>query len=116
MKTLLLDRDQWDLVLDSFGNIALAGNPYSIAQDVASAIKTFQGEVWYDKQLGIPHFEQILGHWPPIPLVKSLITEQALGVPEVAQAQVIVTGLKGRTLAGQVQVIDTAGQVQGVTF
>lgn len=116
MRTLLLDRTHWDLVLDAFGSIALADQPYAIAQDVASAIRTFQGEVWYDNRLGIPHFEQVLGHWPPLPLVQSLITQEALKVPEVARARVVITGISGRTLAGQVQIIDTAGQEQGVEF
>ncbi len=41
-KTLLLDTDEWDLVLDANGDIALADEPYAISQDVASAIRTFQ--------------------------------------------------------------------------
>ena len=42
MKTLLLRPDTWDLTLDSAGNIAVAENPYALAQDAASAIKLFQ--------------------------------------------------------------------------
>ena len=43
-KTLLLDLNAWDLVLDSSGNIALASEPYSVVQDVASALRTFAGD------------------------------------------------------------------------
>ena len=39
--TLLLDQTEWDLVLDASGNIALASPPYALAQDVASAVRTF---------------------------------------------------------------------------
>ncbi|AJJ19826.1 hypothetical protein [Yersinia intermedia] len=53
--TLLLDRTAWDLVLDANGDIAMASLPYSIAQDVASAIKTFIGECWYDTSQGVPY-------------------------------------------------------------
>jgi hypothetical protein len=35
-------------VLDAEGNIAVASEPYSLAQDAASAIKTFAGEVFWD--------------------------------------------------------------------
>ncbi len=49
-----LDTVAWDLTVDTTGNIAVASNPYSMAQDAASAIRTFQGEVYYDTTLGIP--------------------------------------------------------------
>ena len=39
--TLLLDPDTWDLTVDNNGNIAVAAPPYAVAQDVASAIRTF---------------------------------------------------------------------------
>ena len=53
--TLLLDLTNWDLVLDVNGNIAIARPPYALAQDAASAVKTFQGECYYDTTLGIPY-------------------------------------------------------------
>ena len=57
MSTLLLDRTYWDLCVDSSGNLAVASEPYSLAQDAASAIKLFQGEYIYDTTIGIPYFE-----------------------------------------------------------
>jgi len=69
LNTLLLDQTAWDLVIDSNGNIAMASPPYSLAQDVASAIKLFQGELWYDTSKGIPYFNEILGHMPPLSLL-----------------------------------------------
>ncbi len=42
--TLLLDQVTWDLAVDTSGNIAVASDPYSQAQDAASSIKTFAGE------------------------------------------------------------------------
>ena len=99
MKTLLLDRTVWDLVLDTSGNIALASNPYAIAQDVASAVKLFLGECWYDTTKGIPYFDQA-----------------ALTVPEVVQAQCTIVSIKDRVLTGQIEVIDTEGVSHNVTF
>ena len=52
--TLALELQDWDLCVDTSGNIALATEPYAIAQDVASACKTFLGECWYDTTYGIP--------------------------------------------------------------
>ena len=65
MKTLLLDRTAWDLCLDSNGNIALASEPYSLAQDVASAVRLFLGECYYDTTKGIPYWTEVLGMLPP---------------------------------------------------
>jgi hypothetical protein len=70
VRTLLLDTATWDLVLDVKGNIAIASEPYSLAQDAASAIKTFLGEVWYDTTQGVPYFEQILGKPPNVELMR----------------------------------------------
>ncbi len=93
--TLLLDRSAWDLVTDANGNIAVASNPYSLAQDAASAIRLFQGECWYDTSKGVPYFTQVLGKLPPLAFVKSQFAAAALTVPEVASATVYITSLTG---------------------
>ena len=69
MSTLYLT-PKWDLCVDNSGNIALATEPYALAQDVASAIKLFKGELWYDAQKGVPYFEKILGKRPPAALFR----------------------------------------------
>lgn len=102
MKTLLLDQVAWDLVLDASGNIALAADPYSVAQDVASAIKTFLGEVYYNTSLGVPYFQQILGKRPAIQTMKAQFVRAALTVPEVTAATCYLSSLKNRTVTGQV--------------
>lgn len=100
--TLLLDTVQWDLVLNAAGNIAMASPPYALAQDVASAIRTFLGEVWYDTRLGIPYFEEILGHAPPPQTFEQYMAEAALTVPGVVNAQCTITSINNRQLRGQV--------------
>jgi hypothetical protein len=116
MKTLLLDQVVWDLVLDASGNIALAAEPYSIAQDVASAVKLFLGELWYDTTKGVPYWQQILGQWPPLELVRQKITDAALTVPDVVQARTIITAFTNRQLSGQVQCVDSTGANHNVSF
>lgn len=115
-RTFLLDRDKWDLVLDASGNIAVADAPYAVAQDVASAIQTFNGECWYNTDKGIPYFDKILGQFPPSQYVSSLIVDEALKVKDVATARMAGIGLENRVLTGQVQVIDTDGIESGVIF
>ena len=115
-KTLLLDRSKWDLVLDSAGNIALASPPYALAQDVASAIKLFLGELWYDSTKGIPYFQKILGHLPPASLLSGYVENAALSVPGVVQARCTLTELTDRKMSGVVNFIDETGAANNVSF
>lgn len=116
MKTLLLDRTVWDLVLDAAGNIALASDPYSRAQDVASAARTFLAECWYDTTKGIPYFENVLGQLPPIELLREHLVRAAMTVPGVVSARCIITSVVDRTVVGQIQFIDVDGESRNVAF
>lgn len=109
MNTLLLDRSTWDLCLDSSGNIAMASDPYSLAQDVASAIKLFKGELWYDTTQGVPYWQQILGQAPPVSLMKAKFVAAALTVPEIVAATCYIQSVTGRVVTGQVQCTDSSG-------
>lgn len=114
--TLLLDNSYWDLVLDSNGNIAVAAPPYAVAQDVASAIKTFEGEVYYDTTLGVPYFQQILGMTPPLSVFQADMVAAALTVPSVQSAVCTIQSFQGREIKGQVQFTTSAGQTGSVTI
>ena len=115
-KTLLLDRSAWDLVLDSGGNIAVASPPYALAQDVASAVRLFIGELYYDTKKGIPYFENVLGKLPPISLLTGYIERAAATVPGVVSAQCAISALNSREITGQVKFIDETGVVNAVHF
>lgn len=114
--TLLLDRSAWDLVLDASGNIALAGEPYATAQDVASAVRTFIGECWYDTFQGMPYWDRVLGQLPSLTYLKSELVRVALTVPNVAEAKAVVISFDGRVLSGQIQITDNSGRVVLSTF
>lgn len=109
MNTLLLDRTTWDLCLDAHGNIALASNPYSIAQDAASAMRLFEGELYYDTSKGVPYFQTILGHHPPLGVLKAALRTAALSVPETTTASVFISDIAGRAVSGQVQIQSSTG-------
>lgn len=116
MDTLILAQDTWDLITDISGNIALATEPYSIAQDVASAVRVFKGELWYDTATGIPYFQTVLGQAPSMQYLRTAIEARALTVPGVVQAQCLFARLEDRKLRGQVQIIDTTGASNNVSF
>lgn len=112
MDTILLDRSAWDLVADANGNIAAASDPYSQAQDAASAIRTFTGDAYYDTTLGVfPYFSS-----PPLSLLRADLVAAAKTVPGVVSAQAFVSAVADRNLSGQVQITNSAGASQAVGF
>jgi hypothetical protein len=116
MNTLLLDQTTWDLVIDADGNIAMASGPYALAQDAASAIKLFQGELWYDTVPGVPYWSRILGRMPSLTFIKTQMVAAALTVPGVVAAVCFISGFTGRALSGQVQITDTNGVTAVAAF
>lgn len=123
MNTLLLDIDLWDLVADASGNIAMATEPYSLAQDVASACRTVLAEVWYDTTLGILYLPStnpgaILGRNPPLPVLQELLVAAALTVPDVVKATAILQAFNfvTRQATGQVQFTDINGNTNTVSL
>lgn len=116
MKTLLLDVAGWDLLTDAARNIAAASAPYQLAQDVASALRTFLGEVWYDTSLGIPYFSEILGHTPPVTFFQELMVQAALTVPGVASAECTIEAFEDRRVTGQVAFKTDDGQIGAVAL
>lgn len=116
MSTLLLVTDAWDICLDSGGNIALARPPYARAQDVASAVRLFRGELWFDVRPGVPYFEDILGHAPPVSFFEAAMVSAALTVPDVVSARCIIEGVDARTISGQVTFTAVDGSTQTVAL
>lgn len=114
--TILLDAVAWDMVLDASGNIAMAAPPYSLAQDVASAIRLFKGELYYNTAKGIPYDQEILGQLPPASVLTNAIEQAALTVSGVISARCIVQSYQGREVSGQLQFIDETGAAHGLHF
>ena len=116
MQTLLLDPKSWDLLIDASGDIAMASEPYSQAQDAASAIKLFESELWYDTTKGVPYWASILGLAPPMSLMKAKWVAAALTVPGVATAVCFISSFKDRFVQGQVQIKNVADKTAAVGF
>lgn len=115
--TLLLDRTDWDILLDADGNIALASEPYSLAQDAASAIKTFSSECYWDTSIGVPWLTAIFGKNPSISQLKGYFIGAAKTVPDVASARCFITAVTRRTVSGQIQVTSAStGKVSVAEF
>lgn len=117
MRSMLLDRSTWDLVVDAHANIAVADDPYSQAQDCASAQRTFAGECWYDTTKGVPYWSDVIGKRLSAAFLRSKLVGAAKTVPGVRAARVFFTGLSAsRELTGQTQITDSTGAQQVVAF
>lgn len=124
--TLLLDPDAWDLVLDNAGNIALAaslypddpvrGEAYGQAQDASSQIRLFQGELIYDTTQGIPYWEEILGHLPPVQLMTAKFEQAALLVSGVVDAAATIDSVADRLITGRVEITNQDGVTIAAEF
>jgi len=115
MKTIFLDPVAWDLCLDTSGNIALAAEPYAVAQDVASECRLFSGELWYDTTRGIPYFSKVLGQPLNAAYYGARLRAAALSVPTVVFAKVTLGALQNRSLIGQIQFTTLDGTTQTVS-
>lgn len=121
--TLYLDPLLWDLAVDANGNIAMAAPNYALVQDVASACRTFLGEVYYDNSIGVPYIrnppgsgQELLGTTPPLSVLQGAMAAAALTVPYVQSATVVVTSFENREAQGQVQFTTQNGQSLQVTL
>lgn len=103
MRTLYLNPVTWDLVVDNYGNIACADNPYQFAQDVASACRLWKGEARYNTVRGIPYETALLGKFPAPSLILSWYRTEAMSVEGIESAEVTIDYLKDeRRLTGQI--------------
>lgn len=108
--SLLLDTDLWDIQLDDKGNLAITGNPYACAQDVATACSTFRGECIYNVNAGLPYRQSILGFNPGTGAVQNWLQNEALRLPYIAQASAtIIQDNTVRAASGVIVVVDTNG-------
>lgn len=98
MTTLKLN-GSWDLELDATGDM-IATDQY-LAQDVASACRTFKGEYIFDTDYGIPYFQDVLGKGD-IPMLQHYLDVQGKEVEGVEQLQFRNLSLTKRGVTGTI--------------
>lgn len=116
MDTLLLNPVTWDLINDGAGNIAMASEPYSLAQDAASACRAYLGELYYDTTQGVPYDQSILGKPLVLSFLRQQLEEAAETVPGVVSAVVLISSFVDRQVTGQVQVTDVNNNTTVASF
>lgn len=104
MKTFALDQTTWDLFLDTNGNWGIAENPYSVAQDASTAMRTFLGEKIFATDEGVPYLEELLGKAAPLQLVQSLMDNEALRAPDSKSASTEILESEGGKVTGETKI------------
>lgn len=113
-KRSLFLNDNWDINLDSAGNIATTRGLYCDAQNVANAIRLFTRDAYLAQTQGVPHFSLDLGVMPALSEVRAWYRKTAVKVENIRSAVVEITGFDpgSRTLRG----IITATSMNGQSF
>ena len=101
MDALTLNKD-WDLSVDSQNNISMIAGPGAVAQNVASACRTFQGEVYYDTDLGIPYRVKVFGVSAQPSLLSSFFESTAKNVSDVTDVKVNIALNSDREVTGSI--------------
>lgn len=112
-RTLLLDRDAWDITLDGVGRIALTQGDVATAQNVANESRLFTKDAYFTQDRGVPHFAVELGRKLSASVLRSYLRKAALLAPDVKEvADVEVTELdpKTRKLSGSIQFTTKEGE------
>lgn len=106
MKTIGLD-GSWDIYVDVYNNIAIKESLHRLAQDVASSVRVFGGELPRDIERGIDYngidgLQETLNHD---------ILEQVYRIEGVAEATVEYERRENRVLEPTIYVKSTEGDV-----
>lgn len=93
MKTWKLDKD-WDVSLDDLNNIAMVDGNDRLAQDVASSVRVFKGELPFDIDRGVAYDkpDEVRN------TLKNDMNEQALLVDGVSDSITVFNNLTDRLL------------------
>lgn len=127
--TLALTAD-WDLDLDDQGSLRTFGDAtpsrnaqidqtgpgMRLAQDVATRLRAWRGEVWFDVNQGIDYV-RYLGEAPAVVQLSADYQAEALQVPECNTALADLTlATIGRTLTGTLYLTDLTGYAAEVAL
>lgn len=113
--TLFLE-DDWDLHVDSAGNLPREFGAYSVAQNVANAFRLFTDDAWYFPEKGIAHFLIELRKAPLLNVLKVRLKAAALTIDGVADCEIDLLNWENRELSGMAVLTLTNGETLNVEF
>jgi hypothetical protein len=94
--------DNWDITLNSGGNITTTSGKYADAQNVANATRLFTHDAFLAQDEGIPHLSVDLGVVPALSEVRSWYRKRARAVDNIRNATIEITDIdqETRTMRG----------------
>lgn len=110
-RTLLLTK-KWDVTLDGVGRIALTGEDFATAQNVANEARLFTNDAYFIQDKGTPYFITSLGLRANASVVRSHLRRAALrvhDVKEVLSVRIDSVKQETRTLTGDIQFTTVEG-------
>jgi hypothetical protein len=84
-RSLFLNAD-WDIGLDSSGNLETTSNLYCDAQNVANAVRLFTKDAYLAQNKGVPHFDLDLARMPAFSAVRAVYRKNARAVENIRDA------------------------------
>ena len=114
-RTLLLDRETWDITLDSAGRMALTHGDYATAQNVANEARLFTNDAYFNQDEGTPYFVATLAQRANLTALRAYLRRAALKVADVKEVLAVdITGLDAETrrLTGDIQFVTLGGQLK----
>lgn len=105
MKTWKLDNN-WDVGLDDLNNIAMVDGNDRLAQDVASSVRVFKGELMFDIDRGVAYDkpDEVRS------TLKNDMNDQALLVDGVSDSITVFNNLTERLLNATIYVKNREGE------
>ena len=103
----------WDIQLDSSGNLAMSKGAQAIAQNISCACKNFKGGLWFFADHGIDWFSDALEQKFRKSLIASRIRQTAQsieGVETVDAVNIDDLNTETRTVTGEVLFTTTEGE------
>lgn len=105
MKTWKLDSN-WDICLDDLNNVATIDGNERLAQDIASSVRVFKGELMFDVNRGVEYDkpDEVRN------TLKSDMNEQVLLVDGVEDSMVVFNNLTDRLLNVTIYATNAEGE------
>lgn len=114
MSSLLLN-DDWDISLDSNGDLRTATDNYAIAQNAACRCRAFTNDMYFNQADGVPHFLVDISQRPNASVVAAAMEKVATGTEGVSKASMSNISLStSRTLEGEIYLTLDSGDTVNV--
>ncbi len=116
MSSLLLSAD-WDISLDSNGDLKTTEGNYATAQNAACRCRAFTNDMYFNQADGVPHFLVDISQRPNPSVVATAMEKVAVGTEDVSKASMRNISLSpSRTLEGEIYLTLDSGEKINVTI